>query len=151
MVGKTRKFYRLVNVLLSEGFVLYVQTAEVVDVLADVQLVEYGNVLHDNAYLRLCVVALGGHFLSEYLDIAVLIRQERQKAVYGGTLSRTVRSKKSQHLAFLYLQAQVVNGGQLLILFNKVFDLYNSVFHVYLLSILSLLMSQLNLEDLCEE
>ena len=106
-----------------------IQPAEVVDVLIDRELVEHGDVLHDDADILFDIVADGGHLFAEELDIALIVGQEGEEAVDSGGLAGAVWTEQTEYLALFYLEAEVVERDELAVAFNEVFYFYDSVFH----------------------
>ncbi|GFI44445.1 hypothetical protein IMSAGC018_02126 [Lachnospiraceae bacterium] len=96
--------------LFSSCLIFDVQPAEIVDILPDGHLLEYGYILHDDANLFLDVVAVGVHVFAEDGDSAFVVLQKREKAVDGSGLAGAVGPQESEDFALVYGKVQVVKG-----------------------------------------
>ena len=98
----------LVDERLPAGAVPDVERAEVVDVLADGELLEDGDLLGHDADAPLEVVALGPHRLAEQLDAAPVVGQQAEHAVDARGLPRPVGTQQAEDLAARHAQVEVV-------------------------------------------
>ena len=76
---------------------------------------------HDSD-LALDVVAVRPHGLAEHLDLAVIVVEQLQQAVYRGRLSGSVWADKTKDLSSRDVQREVVHGNDLAIALDEVAD-----------------------------
>ena len=79
--------------------VVHVERAEVIDVLADGELVDDGDLLRHDADAALEVVARGAHGFAEQLNGAAVIREKGEHAVDAGGLARAIGTQQAKDLA----------------------------------------------------
>ncbi|GFI51397.1 hypothetical protein IMSAGC020_02609 [Lachnospiraceae bacterium] len=89
--------------LLPRRLVADVQAAEIVDILTDRHLLEYGDILHYDADLLLDIVAVWSHIFPENGDGAFVILKQCKQTVNGCGLAGAVGAEKSEDLALLYV------------------------------------------------
>ena len=106
---------------LSPIFVMYVQTAEIIDIFRYSQLIKNRYILQYDTNLLLDFVVVRRHFLSEDLDVALIIFQQRKETVDRSCFAGTVRTKKTEDLSFFDIQTEMVQSNQIAIAFYKIF------------------------------
>ena len=100
---------------------MYVQTAEIIDIFRYSQLIKNRYILKYNTNLLLDFVVVRRHFLSEDLDVALIIFQQRKETVDRSCFAGTVRTKKTEDLSFFDIQTEMVQSNQIAIAFYKIF------------------------------
>ena len=121
-VAQPDKVDRLVHERATALAVVDVQAAEIVDVLAHRELVEYRHLLRHHADAALEVVAGGRHGLAEQLDGALVVGEQLQNAVDGRGLARAVGSEQAKDLAGGDAQVKVVERDKVVVALDEVFD-----------------------------
>ena len=100
-----------------------VEAAEIIDVLAHGELVEYRHLLRHHADAALEVVAGGRHGLAEQLDGAFVVGKQLQDTVDGRGLARAVGAQQAKDLAAGDAQVKVVKRDKIVVALDKVFDM----------------------------
>ena len=118
----------LLDILLAGRFVVDVQTAEVVDVFVDGQLVEHGDILHDDTDLLLDIVGSRRHFFAEDFNAALVEGEQRKQAVDGCGLACAILTQKTEDAAFGHIETQVFVNLPFPIVMGQV-DALDDVFH----------------------
>ena len=121
-VAQPDEVNRLVHQLAAALAVVDVKAAEIVDVLAHGELVEYRHLLRHHADAALEVVAGGRHGLAEQLDGAFVVGEQLQNAVDGRGLARAVGAQQAKDLAGGDAQAKVVERDKVVVALDEVFD-----------------------------
>lgn len=121
-VAQPDKVDRLVHQRAAALAVVDVKAAEIVDVLAHRELVEYRHLLRHHADAALEVVAGGCHGLAEQLDGAFVVGKQLQDAVDGRGLTRAVGAQQAKDLAGGDAQVKVVERDKVVIALDEVFD-----------------------------
>ena len=103
-ISETDEVDGLLHKLPAPRFVRDVEAAEIVDIFLHRQLVEDGNILHDDADAALYVVGIRRHGAAEYLHFAFVVPQQREDAVDGRRFSRTVWPEQAENFSFPNLQ-----------------------------------------------
>ena len=75
-VLKSHKFYSLLNILLSELFISYIKSAEIIDVFIYRKLIQNCNILHYDADLTFDFIIIRSHFLSKYFNTSLIKRKQ---------------------------------------------------------------------------
>ena len=124
-VAEAHELDRLVDESPAPRAVVDVEAAEVVDVLADGELLEDGHLLRHHADAALEVVASGSHRLSEELDLALVVGEQLQDAVDGGRLAASVGAQQAEDLALGDAQVEVVERKKVAVALDEVLDAYD--------------------------
>ena len=125
VVAEAYELDRLVDEPPAPRSVVDVEAAEVVDVLADGELLEDGHLLRHHADAALEVVAGGSHRLPEELDRALVVGEQLQDAVDGGRLAASVGAQQAEDLALGDAQVEVVERKEVAVALDEVLDAYD--------------------------
>ena len=121
-VAQPDKVDRLVHERSAALAVVDVEAAEIVDILAHGELVEYRHLLRHHADAALEVVAGGRHGLAKELDGAFVVGEQLQDTVDGRGLARAVGAQQAKDLAGGDTQVKVVERNKIVIALDEVFD-----------------------------
>ena len=108
VIRNIHEIHCLLNTFASLLFVLYIEAAEVINILIYSQFIEHRHILHYNSDLSLDIVAVGLHLFAKYLYIALVKCEQRQYTIYSCRFAGAVWSKESKYLPRLHRQTEMI-------------------------------------------